>query len=323
MFRGFFDTPLTTGGYTKNSQMPRPACGARILIVIVLLSGFGYAQARSAATAGDTATGALKVKTGQPASVVFINDVRHGTAGENGDADLPRVKTGTFRIRVQSVGFVDWMGTVAIAAGSSKTITVPPRAPADEATVHFQKAEQLRSRGKNRDAVEEYKQALEKRSSFPEARIGITRCMIPLQNFQEAEKHISLAIRTPGKTQAEAQTVLANMRRFQGLHDEAIAEYRKAIRISGGTSAEAHIGLGIALKETGNLEGSIREYRLGIARDMDTEPILYYQLGEILEQAKHPKEAIDAYRAYLRLDPEGEYASAVESIIERLKEEAR
>jgi predicted TPR repeat methyltransferase len=54
---------------------------------------------------------------------------------------------------------------------------------------------------------------------------------------------------------------------------------------------------------------------------MDTEPILYYQLAEILEKAGRNKEAIEAYRNYLRLDPEGEYASAVESIIERLKEE--
>jgi len=66
----------------------------------------------------------------------------------------------------------------------------------------------------------------------------------------------------------------------------------------------------------------IKEYRIGIVQDMDTEPILYYQLGEILEEAKLTKEAIETYREYLRLDPDGEYASAVESIIERLKEDS-
>ena len=59
----------------------------------------------------------------------------------------------------------------------------------------------------------------------------------------------------------------------------------------------------------------------GKAQDMDTEPILYYLLGSALEKRQRHKEAIDAYRNYLRLDPEGQYASAVESIIERLKEE--
>jgi len=64
-----------------------------------------------------------------------------------------------------------------------------------------------------------------------------------------------------------------------------------------------------------------REYRVGILQDMETEPVLYYQLGEILEKAGRNKEAIAAYRNYLRLDPEGEYASAAESVIEQLKNE--
>jgi tetratricopeptide (TPR) repeat protein len=54
---------------------------------------------------------------------------------------------------------------------------------------------------------------------------------------------------------------------------------------------------------------------------MDTEPILYYLLGSLLEKEGSNKEAIEAYGNYLRLDPEGQYASAVASIIERLKEE--
>jgi tetratricopeptide (TPR) repeat protein len=69
------------------------------------------------------------------------------------------------------------------------------------------------------------------------------------------------------------------------------------------------------------LDEAIKEYRAGIAQDMDTEPILYYLLGSALEKRQRFREAIDAYRNYLRLDPEGQYASAVESIIERLKEE--
>ncbi|HET8675624.1 MAG TPA: tetratricopeptide repeat protein, partial [Blastocatellia bacterium] len=119
----------------------------------------------------------------------------------------------------------------------------------------------------------------------------------------------------------ESQTVLANLRRNQGLVEEAIVEYRKALRLARGNSFEAHIGLALALIEENDVDGAVKEYRAGIAQDMDTEPILYYQLAEILEKAGRNKEAIEAYQNYLRLDPEGEYASAVESIIERLKEE--
>jgi tetratricopeptide (TPR) repeat protein len=122
--------------------------------------------------------------------------------------------------------------------------------------------------------------------------------------------------------------VLANLRRSQGLVDESIVEYRKALRLARGDSFEAHIGLAIALNELRESRNDLRlideiakEYRIGITQDMETEPILYYQLGEILEKAGRNKEAIDAYRGYLRLDPEGEFASAPQSIIDRLKEE--
>ena len=265
--------------------------------------------------------GSVKVITGHPDSVVFINNVRHGITGENGELNLPHVMAGSHPVRVRTVGYVDWNGRITVTEGASATLKASQQQQTvDEPTLHFQKAEALRDKGKNRDAIEEYKQALALRS-IPEAKIGMGRSLIPLQEFQEAEKQIQAAIKTGGPTVVEAQTVLANLRRHQGLVEESIVEYRKALRLARGNSFEAHIGLAIALGEQGNVDEAVKEYRIGIIQDMETEPILYYQLAELLEGAKRNKEAIEAYRNYLRLDPEGEYASAVESIIERLKEE--
>ena len=222
---------------------------------------------------------------------------------------------------MRTVGYIDWTGSVTVATGASRTLKVTQQQTNDEPTLHYQKAEALRDKGKNKDAVEEFKQALVLRPSLVEARIGMARCLITLQDFQGGEREIQTAIKLGGRTIVEAQTVLANLRRNQGLVDESIVEYRKALRLASGNSFEAHIGLAIALNEQGGVDGAVREYRIGIIQDMETEPILYYQLAEILEKANRNKEAIEAYRNYLRLDPEGEYASAVESIIERLKEE--
>jgi hypothetical protein len=309
-------------------------CGVliRVTTFFILLLVLSVPQAKSqpkqaAGSAGKSAvatpvrTGALKVITGHPDSVVFINSVRHGVTGDNGELNLPRVMVGSYPVRVRTVGYADWRGATIITAGGSKTLKVSQQQTGDEPTLRYQKAEALRDKGKNRDAIEEYKQALALRS-FPEARIGIARSFITLQDFEQAEKHLQEAIKAGGGTHVEAQTVLANLRRNQGLVEESIVEYRKALRLARGNAFEAHIGLAIALNEQGNVEEAVKEYRIGIIQDMETEPILYYQLAEILEKANRNKEAIDAYRNYLRLDPEGEYASAVESIIERLKEES-
>ena len=298
---------------------------------IVLISCAGaqtkpHLQKNRGSSAGPTPvasrvrTGALKVITGQSGSVVFINNVRHGSTNEKGELDLPRAIAGSYPVRVRTVGYADWKGSTIIAAGGSRTLKVTQQPTSDEPTLRFQKAEALRDKGKNKDAVEEYRQALALRP-FPEARIGMTRSLIPLQDYLEGEKQIQAAIKAGGGTLVEAQTVLGNLRRHQGLVDESIVEYRKALRLARGNSFEAHIGLAIALDEQGKTDEAVKEYRIGIIQDMETEPILYYQLAEILEKANRNKEAIEAYRNYLRLDPEGEYASAVESIIERLKEE--
>jgi predicted Zn-dependent protease len=290
-------------------------------LLLPALTGAQVTGKNNSGPATRRATGALKVITGQPGSVVFINNVRHGATNDKGELDLPHVPAGSYPARVTTVGYADWSGAVVIAAGAGRTLKVAQQPTTDQAILHYQKGNQLRDSGKNRDAVREYEQALVSRAVFPEARIALARTLTTLQDYQGAEKQIQAAMKQGVRTTVEAQTVLANLRRQQGLVEESIAEYRKALRLARGQSFEAHIGLAIALAESDRVDEAVKEYRIGIAQDMETEPILYYQLGELLEKAGRNKDAIEAYRNYLRLDPEGEYASAVESIIERLKEE--
>jgi Tetratricopeptide repeat/PEGA domain len=310
-------------GDSAGNRLSATACLIALLTCAVAETKGQPQKNRSSSAARTPArvrTGALKVVTGRADSVVFINNVRHGVTGDKGEIDLPHVIAGSYPVRVRTAGYADWNTRVVVTTGGGRTLKVTQQQTSDEPTLRYQKAEALRDKGKIKDAVEEYRQALSLRS-FSEARIGMARSLIALQEFQEAEKQIQAAIKTAGGTLVEAQTVLANLRRNQGLGEESIVEYKKALRLARGNSFEAHIGLAIALNEQGNVVEAVKEYRIGILQDMETEPILYYQLAEILEKAGRNKEAIEAYRNYLRLDPEGEYASAVESIIEQLKQE--
>lgn len=286
--------------------------------LLVLFTTSIFAQRKPASTT--RATGSLTVTTGQPGSIIFINGIRHGATNEQGVAEIKRVWAGAFAGRVRSVGFTDWTGRLVIAANKMNSLNVTQKPTTDEALIHYQKGEALRDAGKNAEAMKEFQQAVALRPTFPEARIAMVRSAIVLQDYQEAEKQIELAKKNYGRPYAEAFVVLGNLRRHQGLVDEAIAAYRRAITLSFGNSFEAHIGLGIALDEQEAFDEAIKVYRLGIAQDMETEPILYYQLAEICEKANRIKEAIDAYQKYIQLDPEGEFASAAESVIKQLKE---
>jgi Flp pilus assembly protein TadD len=307
----------------------RTTLRTRAFLFILLMAALGFpandaqAQRKKAPTAraltpGRT-YGSVKITTGQTGSVIFINNIRHGVTGDTGTAEIKRVWSGTFAARVRTVGFADWQGKVFIKANATSVLNVKQMPTTDEALLHYQKGEALRDKGKNADAAKEFKEALALRTNFPEARIALARSSISLQDYQETEKQLELAEKNYARPFAEAHTVFGNLRRQQGLIDEAIEEYRKAIRIAAGNAFEAHIGLAIALNENGETDEAVKEYRLGILQDMETEPILYYQLGEILERAERNKEAIEAYTKYLQLDPEGELAGAAESVIEQLK----
>lgn len=301
--------------------------GAIFLFAVLLFYSVSAAQpqqkkapANRALTPGRS-YGSLKVTTGQGGSVIFINNIRHAVTIESGTAEIKRVWTGSFPVRVRTPGFSDWQGKVFIKANTGSVLKVTQTPTTDQALLHYQRGEALRDKGKNGDAAKEFKQALALRAVFPEARIALARSSISLQDYQESEKQLELAEKNYGRPFADAHTVAGFLRRQQGLLDEAIEEYRKALRIAANNSFEAHIGLAIALNEAGETDEAVKEYRIGIVQDMETEPILYYQLGEILERAERKKEAIEAYSKYLQLDPEGELAGAAESVIKQLKED--
>jgi len=273
----------------------------------------------SASSGSAAAQGSLRIVTGQQGSVIFLNNVRNGLTGETGELRVERIKAGSYSVRVRTVGYQDWVTRLFVVRPQAETLSVKQIRTTDEAVLHYQKGDALRDSGNHDEAVTEYKQALQANPRMAAAAIGCVRSLIALQQLEEAESMLQKAIRVGAGQLAEAETVFGNLRRSQELLDESISHYRKALVLARGVSPEAHIGLALALEEKGAIDEAIGHFRQGLAQDMDTEPILYYLLGKALEKRGRTKEAIEAYGGYLRLDPNGQYSSAVESIIEQLK----
>lgn len=266
------------------------------------------------------ALGSLRIFTGQQGSVIFLKNVRFGVTGDSGELKIERIKAGSYPVRVRTVGYQDWVIRLIVVQPQAETrLNVKQIRTTDPAVLHYQKGDALRDSGSHEEAVAEYKQALETDPRLTAAAIGCARSLIAMQQLEDAESMLQKAIRVGGGQLAEAETVFGNLRRSQELLDESISHYRKALVLARGISPEAHIGLALALEEKGAIDEAIGHFRQGLAQDMDTEPILYYLLGKALEKRGRTQEAIEAYSGYLRLDPNGQYSSAVESIIEQLK----
>ena len=172
----------------------------------------------------------------------------HGVTNDKGELDLPGYSPALIRFACAPWDSSTEMRSVIVSARGNKTLRVTQQATTDEATLHYQRGDALRDKGRNKDAVEEYKLALALKNSA-EVRIAMARTLTTLQDFQEAEKHIQAAIKLGGRTIARGSNRAGESETAPGLVEESIFEYRKALRLAHGNSFEAHIGLAIALNE--------------------------------------------------------------------------
>jgi len=78
-----------------------------LMLLLAFTTPAQHIRKPSPGAVASQATGALKVITSQAGSVVFINEVRHGATNDKGELDLPRVRAGSYAVRVRSVGFTD------------------------------------------------------------------------------------------------------------------------------------------------------------------------------------------------------------------------
>jgi len=284
------------------------------------VNGSRYDEAQ---TVSPTTNATLTAKA-PPETIIWVDSLRYGVVPENGEITVKNLSAGSHTIRARLKGKREVARKIILSADAQQSLQLDFPAPASNAEMAFQTAEELREKGKHADAIKEYRAAIKLRpGGFPTARIGLARSLMSNEEYNEAIAEARRALRERGGVFPQAHTVIANTKRTQGLYDDAIASYLTAITQARGVAPEAHTGVALAYQDRGLHEDAIKHFRLAIAQANDTEPIIYFLLGSALEREYLTKEAVEAYEKYLQLDPKSNQASAVRSLVRQLKREIR
>lgn len=283
------------------------------LWLIVGLLSQTLAQAKTAAR--------LTLTTNEPEVSIYLNGAFRGKTDKNGRLLIERLPAGRYQLRARKVGFKDYRLGFRVVAGPNRRLRVNLLPTSDPAELAYQRGEQWREEKKYEESISEYEAAIQRRRQFPEARLGLARSLLALNQYEEAQQHAEQAIRERRGQDPEGHTVLANAWRGAGLYEEAAARYRRALRQAKNFSPEAHTGLALSLDEMGETEEAIRHLRQAIAQDGDGEPILYNLLGNMLLAVDAKREAVQALEKYLALAPDSNLAPAIQSLVEQVREE--
>ena len=271
-------------------------------------------QAKSAPT---SSAGTLTLST-QPGAVVWVDEVRRGAADAQGKLQL-KLTPGRHTLRVRAKGFAE--RTTALLPTQRGALSLALTEAADEAELQFQQAEEAREKGNNAAAVESYRQALKLRPRFAAARLGLARALESQGNADEALEELKSA-RLARPVYPEAWAVEGRILRTLADYDAALAAFARALRESRGFQPEAHTGAGLVHEEQGRHEEAVASFKKALAQLSDTEPVVYELLARNLEKLERWKEAVAAYEKYLQLAPQGAHASAINSIIDQLRQQA-
>ena len=262
------------------------------------------------------------VITTEPNAIIWIDEIRRGTADASGKLSLTKVSPGRHTVRVRATGFKET--SVALAPGR-RSLAVKLVTTTDQAELLFQQAESAREKARGDEALQKaadiYREAIKLRPAFPAAHVGLARVLMDLNEFKEAHASIDAARRTR-PSYPEASAVEGRIYREEAFDRDAIRSFNRAIREGGGVQPEAFVGLAKLYEDKGEFAQAVAEYRKALAQLSDSEPVIYQMLGAAYERLQKPKEAIVAYEKYLQLAPNGSYAAAIRSILNQLKREA-
>jgi predicted ribonuclease YlaK len=149
--------------------------------------------------------------------------------------------------------------------------------------------------------------------------INNTKAKTPVEIFHEKQQSFLDTLKN-NPANFEATVGLGDLYFGVNMWNEAVRYYSQALRIKP-SNADIRIGLAIALYNVGNRDDGIAEIKRVLASKPD-HSMAHFNLAAMLQQLGKKelyKEVISEYENYLKLEPNGKYASEARANINRLQ----
>ncbi|AGA91777.1 Tfp pilus assembly protein PilF [Thioflavicoccus mobilis 8321] len=148
--------------------------------------------------------------------------------------------------------------------------------------------------------------ALEKNPKAAQPLVALTRSLLGLGRYDDAERHLREALKA-GADEIVATNLLGEVYVAAGRPDEARAQYREAIALRPGAPL-AYQRLADLQRAAGEADAAVTTLRSGIEATKGS-PLLSTALPLALEEAGRVDEAVDAYEGILAANPDADWAA--------------
>jgi len=234
--------------------------------------------------------------------------------------------SGTYRITASDpkLGTASNDTRVVLGKMSEMTIVLAPGAGGDggkaaELKKIFEEGVAASRAGNHDAAIEKFNSALTVSPQCFDCQFNIGVAYLAKKDEKQAEEAWKKALEMK-PDYAEAMTALSTLYNNQKRFDEAAAMSAKAATAGGGGggSADAIYNQGIILWNQGKIADAKVKFEEAIKANA-SYPDAHYQLGMALLNEGKLTEAVTEFEAYVKLAPDGQYATQAKGMIAQLK----
>lgn len=199
-----------------------------------------------------------------------------------------------------------------------------------EAQTHYQNAKAILDAGKKEkipEAVQHLEKAVTIYPKYLEAQMALGYALMDMGEWGKAEK----ALRTALEINSEASTAylaLGEIYRHQKNYSAAEEVLLQGLKLND-QSAEGHYALAKVYFDKAPTMGDESKFRQSLEaswkeanRALELNPKLapaHLLAGDLLLRARHAKEALDHFEQYLKLEPNGQFATETKAVVEKIK----